>query len=503
MSKRTLIKGALVLTIANFTTRFIGFFYRVYMSNTLGAEGMGLYQLIMPVYALCWSITSSGFTTTLSKLTAEEKARGGRGNMRRMLFQSMFMSVSLSLVVSLLLYIFAETISINIISEPRTYLSIKLLSVCIPFMTAGSCMRGYFFGIQNTSVPAASQVIEQIVRVAAVFLTAGLLVPYGLEFACLSAVIGIAAGEILSFLFVFLSYQAQKNGRTEKPTISRRKSASAILGMAVPLSANRIIGSLLTTTENILIPQRLKLFSGGGESAMSIYGSLTGMAMPLIQFPSALLVAVSVSLVPEISEAAAVNNRRRIRVAAGKSVFYTMLVAVGVASVFAVFPSDICSIVYNRPELGSLLFKLSLICPLMYLQITLSGILNGLGAHVFLFRNSMMSSVINIFFIYFLMPAYGIDAFIFGWLASLIVTASLSLYKTLRLTGNRMDFKNWIFYPLLCALASGLFVRLIYLYIEKNRLMLVLLVCLMFILYTVFLFATGCVKKEDIPFRKF
>lgn len=140
MAKKSLITGALILTIANLTTRFIGFFYRVYMSNTIGAEGMGLYQLIMPIYMLAWSITSSGFTTTISKLTAQENARRQYGNMGRVLKQSLCMCLAISLIISVLLYSLSTPIALQVLKDERTLLSLKVLAFCVPFMSAGSCI---------------------------------------------------------------------------------------------------------------------------------------------------------------------------------------------------------------------------------------------------------------------------------------------------------------------------------------------------------------------------
>ena len=199
--------------------------------------------------------------------------------------------------------------------------------------------------------------------------------------------------------------------------------------MALPLTLNKVTGSLLSTVENILIPRRLLLFHGAQDSALSLYGSLTGMAMPLIQLPSALLMAVSVSLVPSIGEAMAVHNAKRIDYTLSKAMLLSFVIAMGATSVFLTFSEPICQAFYGQASLGALVFKLALLCPFLYVQITLSGILNGLGMHKFLLKNSVISSFINIGFIYFLTPQFGVDAFIAGWLCSLVVTVGLSMRR--------------------------------------------------------------------------
>lgn len=500
MSKKSLITGTLILTSANLITRVIGFFYRVFMSNTIGTEGMGLYQLIMPIYMLAWSITSSGFTTTISKLTAQENAKKQYGNMGRVLKQSILMCMTLSIIISIFLFQSANFISSEILKETRTFLSLQILAVCFPFMSAGSCIRGYFFGLQNSVIPAISQILEQCVRIAVVFFLASIFIPLGLSYACAAAVIGIAAGEIISFAFVFLSYLKfkRKNGFMKKPSLSTRKTFLTIISMAVPLSASRVIGSLLSTTENILIPQRLQLFGQSGSDAMSTYGKLTGMAMPLIQFPSALLTAISIILVPAISEASAVRNSKRIYNTVSQSLLFTSIIGIGTAGIFAVFPKEISTVVYNQSNLGSLLFRLAFICPFLYLQITLSGLLNGLGEHLFIFQNNIISSIINILFIYFFMPIYGVDAFIVGWCLSLIVTSSQSLWKVTQSSTLKVDVINWFIKPILSILAAGLIVKYITRIVVPSRFIYILCIILMYAIYILALLLSGSLEKEDI-----
>ncbi len=140
MAKNSIVTGALILTAASVITRILGFVYRIYMSNVMGAEGMGLYQLILPIYTLAWSIACSGFTTTVSKLTAQELAKGEHGNMRRILKQSVCITTSIGLVLSVLLYFYAGWIAQVFFKEPRITLALQILAFSIPFMSAGGCI---------------------------------------------------------------------------------------------------------------------------------------------------------------------------------------------------------------------------------------------------------------------------------------------------------------------------------------------------------------------------
>lgn len=504
MSRKNIITGTLILTAANLITKFMGFFYRVFMSNAIGAEGMGLYQLILPIYILTWSITSAGFTTTISRLTAQENIRGQSGNIGRIVKQSILISLFLSFVVSAFLFFFAQDLSLLILKDERGKLSLQLLAFAIPFMSAGSCFRGFFLGLQNTIIPALSQVLEQTVRIVTIYLLAGIFVPLGLPFACAAAIIGVVLGELISCIFVAIHYVRFKKRKkmVKAPTLAPFAACSMILAMAIPLSATRIVGSLLAAIENTMIPRQLQLYGQNAAEALSAYGELTGMAMPLMMLPSACLMAASVSLVPEISEACAVKQNDRIRRTVSVTFLFTFIIGIGSASLFAVFPQEICYIVYGRQNLGVYLFPLAFLCPLVYAQMTLHGLLNGLGEQGFLFWNNLVASLVTIGAIWFCMPIFGVGAFIGGWAVSLIFAVLTSLHRLYRRTGVVPSFADCFVKPLLAGAAAGLVIRYLIQISTPSKLLFLLSLTAMGLLYLVFLFLLGCFSKENLKILK-
>ncbi|MDR1541760.1 MAG: polysaccharide biosynthesis protein [Clostridiales bacterium] len=460
MRKKGIVASALILTGAGVITRLLGFVYRIYMSNILGAEGMGLYQLIMPVYALAWSIACSGFNTTISKIIAAERAKGEYGNMGRVLKQAILITTGIGFALSVTLHFSAEAVSIYFFKDIRALLSLRILSLAFPFMAAGTCIRGFFLGLQETLVPAINQVLEQCVRMIAIYFLAGLFIHRGLEYACAVAVIGIVCEEVVSFLYILISYRRFKsiNRLTKRPTISPSAALTMIMSMAVPLTANRVVSSLLATLENILIPQRLQLHGLTASQSMSVFGQISGMAMPLIYFPTALLTSLSITLVPAVSEAAALNRLGSIRPTVSKSVLFASISGIGAASLFLIFPNELGLAIYNQP-IGNMLFILGVMCPFLYIQIIFSGVLNGLGHQVFIFKVSLLSSLINILFIYFLVPERGINAFMLGWFTSLVASCGLEIRKIYESIHIDLDFTNWLVKPVIAAAASGLTVK--------------------------------------------
>ncbi|MCL2215556.1 MAG: polysaccharide biosynthesis protein [Defluviitaleaceae bacterium] len=503
INRRRILTGALTLTAAGVITRILGFVYRIYMSNLMGAEGMGLYQLIMPVYALAWSISCAGFNTTVSKLTAQEKAKGEFGNMNRMLKQSVVITTMLGILLTVALYFGAELLSVHFFNDARTLLPLQILSLAFPFMAAGTCMRGYFIGLQETKVPAANQVLEQIVRMVVIYFIAGSFVPRGLEYAAAAALIAIVAEEIFSFLFVFVAYRFHKKGKKlwKPPTLSAAQSLTLIMGMALPLTGNRVAGSLLTAWENVLIPQRLQMYGLSATEAISEFGRITGMAIPLIFFPTAVLTALSVTLVPAVSEAVASRDMRGVSGIASKALLFASVTGMGAAALFLFFGHELGMAIYNQP-IGMMLMLLGIMCPFIYMQIVLSGVLNGLGCQMFIFRNSLISSGISIAFIFLLVPRFGLSAYIFGWLFSLVVVIALGLYKIRQFMPIEMEFSRWMIRPLIAASAAGLVSRLaadrFLLEFAGLRIGLALAIALLGIIFFVGVLLSGCITRDEI-----
>ena len=473
------------------------------MSNLMGAEGMGLYQLIMPVYGLAWSISCAGFNTTVSKLTAQERAKGEYGNMGRVLNQSVVITTLLGIGLTVALYYGAGLLADNFFNDTRTFLPLRILALAFPFMAAGTCMRGYFIGLQETKIPAANQVFEQIVRMVVIYFLAARFVPLGLTYAAAAAVIAIALSEVFSFCFVFVSYRVHKKKRrfVKRPSLSSGQAFVLIMGMALPLTGNRVTGSLLSAWENVLIPARLQIYGLTATEAISEFGRISGMAMPLIFFPTAVLTALSVTLVPAVSEAAAARRLDRITGATSKALLFASIIGMGAAALFVFLGHELGLAIYNQ-QIGFMLRLLGIMCPFIYMQIILGGVLNGLGCQMFIFRNSVISSAISIAFIYLLVPVYGISAFIFGWLVSLVVVIALGIYKVRQFIPLETPFLDWLVKPLAAAAVAGFSARTLadrlFFEIVGLRLGLVLAIGVLALVYLWGVVLTGCISWDEV-----
>ncbi|MDF2614794.1 MAG: polysaccharide biosynthesis protein [Clostridia bacterium] len=457
MRKKSLIAGTLILTLASLITRLLGFGFRVYMSNIMGAEGMGLYQLLFPIYMLLWAASSAGISLAVSKLVAEQTSRGQHSNAVRILKISLSIALTVSVVLSLGLYTFAPLIATYYIHEPVTTLSLKILASCIPFMSAACCIRGYFQGRQEMSVSALAQIVEQAARMLVIYLFAGLFIPKGLEYACALGVLGMCVGEVFSFILSFTAFRLkQRKLHFTKPTLAYHATFNTLLALSIPITANRFLTSALQSFENILIPIQLQKFGLDSSAALSLYGKFSGMALPLLFFPSMVTMSLSTVLVPAISEAVTRNNHITLQKIIGKAIQFSALIGIGATALFLCFSKEIATVCYGIEDVGALLKLLAIICPFLYLQNILTGTMNGLGMQKQTFKTNIFGSLTCIAIILTIVPQKGILGFVLALLVQSGFVTILLLWHVLKNIDLPIDINNWIAKPIVAALAGAL-----------------------------------------------
>ena len=459
-----LVTGTVILTLTGLLSRFIGFFYRIFLSNVFGAEGMGIYQLIAPVLALSFALTVSGIQTAISKYVASETSTRDYRTSFRTLWAGFLMAMAISVVCALYIYLYADTIAVTLLLEARTAPLLRIIALSIPMATVHSCINGYFYGIRKTAIPAISQLAEQICRVGSVYLIYHICSRHNMEPTISFAVVGLVIGESASMIVsviaimyrahqVFPAVDNQDYHRTRsllpaRGTQRRKSQFSAsdsvptayrhimgqLLRLAVPLSANRLVINLLQSVEAIYIPNRLMAYGLNNADALGVYGVLTGMSLPLILFPSAITNSISVLLLPIVSEADASGNQTAVRRAIMTSIRYCMLLGCGCTAMFLLLGRSAGRLLFHSELAGSFILTLSFICPFMYIASTLGSILNGLGKTAQTFLFSVVSLLLRLLFVFIAIPVYGIKGYLWGMLASQMLQTFLCMVSALRIS---------------------------------------------------------------------
>lgn len=455
--RKSFLSSAIILIIAGFIARLFGFVYRIYLSNLIGAEGMGLYQLVVPVYTAVILTLEAGISISVSKMVAEQQARRNSANSDRITICAFFLVAAAGMLVSVLILLNLDILSRVLLGDERTRLSLIIMVPCIPLVASAAALKGYFYGIQNVMPTAFSQVAEQIVKIGFVMLLTGRLSSNGVEFSCAVATLSSALGEIANMLILaaVCVYRIKMKRRTLRFSAMMRKRViiARLARQSIPISANRLVVSALAAAENVMIPAMLA--SGGMEykSSMELFGRLSGMALPLILFPSLVTNSLATTLVPAISESMSLKNFKSVNNKISKSIQITFILGMIFTAMFFSYPDEIGSLIYRHERIGDLLKLLSCTCVFIYLQQTLMGVLNGLGRQALLLRNTVIGSMMRIATVYFMVPVFGIKSYIIGMAASFLVTSLLNLIAIKRMTGLRLDFKSWLLKP---ALVGGI-----------------------------------------------
>ncbi len=442
------ITGTIILTLTGLLSRLIGFFYRIYLSRLFGEEGMGVYQLLSPVLSLTFSVTAAGLQTAISKYVAGEAAAKNYKASFRVLMTGLFLSILLSLPCTGIMLRFSELIAARFLLEPRTASMLRIIALSVPLGAVHSCINGYFYGVKKAGIPAATQLIEQFFRVACVFLasyTAGLK---GSAPTINVAVVGLVVGEfgamVVSIAAVYLRFcqlSSTKGIRRNaakalRPAAAYLSVTAKLLALSVPLSLTRIVINLLQSVEAVYIPSMLQAYGYDSATALSVYGVLTGMALPLIFFPNALTGSISLMLLPVVSEADAAGNMAAVKRAARKTV-YSCLSLGGICTLgFLLLGRPVGQLLFHSELAGIFICSLSFICPFLYLCATLTSILHGLGKAGSIFFVNVSSLLLRLAFVFWLLPRFGIDSYIAGMLLSQIYSAGFLLLLLKKTVGK-------------------------------------------------------------------
>ena len=443
-----LITGTLLLTAVGFFCRILGFFYRIFLSRIIGAEGLGLYQMIFPIHGIAFSLCAGPIQTSLSRLTAASPEKG-----RAFLRVSLALSLSIALPLTIFIYLFADFLAAHVLLAPECAPLLPALALSIPFCAIHACFCGYYYGLKKTAVPAFSQVVEQCIRIFSVLLIVHVCHANGIPVTVLLAVWGLLIGEAASAVFCLLVYGCSK------PSAPRNLPHTTplllpLLTMTLPLMANRLTLSFLQGLEAIFVPNQLLLSGLSRVESVSIYGVLTGMALPFILFPSAITNSLAVVLLPAVSEAQAQNQPDKIERTISMALRYSLYMGILCVGLFTRFGPALGETFYHNADAGRFIQILSWLCPFLYLSTTMGSILNGLGKTGTVFVHHTVSMLLTLSLVLFAIPRWGIFAYLAALLISELVLAFLHIHALAREVPIHLPVSQGIIKPAFCLLVS-------------------------------------------------
>lgn len=464
-SNNKFLKGTLILTVSSIVVKVIGSLNWIILSRVLGGEGIGLYQMGFPIYLMAITLSSAGIPVAISIITAEKLAQKDFLGAKRVFNVSLRLLFVTGLVFASALFFGAHWLIDNHwIRDSRTYYSIIALAPAVFFVTFLASFRGYLQGWQIMTPTAASEIVEQLMRVVTMIVFANMFMPHGLAYAAGGASMGAGVGAFCALLVLMWFYgrlkQKLKADLQQQNPLATRESARAIISrllrLALPVSMSSLMLPVVANLDLLIVPQRLEAAGFHISQATEFFGYLTGMAVPLINLATIFTAAMTISLVPAISESRALNDVFGIR-AKTRTAFRVALIITCPCFVGMYFLAEkIAALIYNAPGAADAIQTMSAGILLLGLHQISTGILQGLGRTSIPVINMILAAAVKVFLSWTLtaIPTLGIKGAAMATVVDFGLAAVLNMIFIYKYTGFALSFSG-VFKPAVSAAAMG------------------------------------------------
>lgn len=508
------LKGAAVLTIAGLIVKILGALYRIPLSNIIKPEGMGYYQTAYPIYNLLLTLSTAGFPVAIAKLVSERNAIGDYKNAHKV-FKVSLLGLSIGGFLSAVVLALAAAPIVESVGNSNAYYALIALVPALMFVPIMAAFRGYFQGNKNMVPTGLSQITEQLFRVIIGLALTVYLLQYGIPIAAGGASFGASAGGFVGALTMVLIYwrkRNQINTRLKETTVHNEYTVKNIVKdlvfIAIPITIGAAIAPIMDTIDASLVLVRLQDIGYTEAHANELYGQLKGMAQTLINLPQLFSIAISMSMVPSISDAYARRDKREVKDLISSGVRLTLLIGFPCALGLFVLSTPIIDLLYfnNTAETiistGEILAYLSFGVVFLMLVQTLTAILQGLGKAHIPVRNLAIGAAVKIFLTYTLtgIPSINVKGAAISTVTTYAIAAILDFISVLKVTKLKVDYRYVIFKPLISSVGMAIITRLGYLIFEGfigSKLATLAAIFIGVISYVVLLLVTRTLTEDD------
>lgn len=461
--------NAILLSAASVLMQSVTVSFNIYVSNRIGAEGMGLLTLIFTVTGLSVTVATSGIQLAVVKMTAEAipydvrtQTADQHARVRAILRAAISYASFFGILAAILLFTLSGVLARHAIGDLRALPSLRIYAVSLPFIAVSAAMNGYFSGVRRVHKNVIAKVGEQAIKIylTSVFLV--LAAPADAAYACAAVVGGGSVAEASSLLINVLLYlhDRKKHFAASDHAPCRAESmVKPLASIAFPVALSTYARSALLTVEHLAIPWGLKQYGASASAALASYGILHGMVFPLLLFPSAVLSAFSGLLIPEIAEGHVAGEQGRIEHITARMFQVSLIFSVGVAGIFVCFAHEIGTSVYGSTEAAEHIRVLAPLIPLMYLDSAVDSILKGMGEQLYSMKVNITDSLTGIIMVVLLLPCMGIRGYRLVIFVCETLNATLSIIKLLEVTRLRANPIKWIAKPLAAVVSATLLFR--------------------------------------------
>lgn len=495
MKKRLFLKNALILTGSSLLLSGLSMVFRIYQTGQIGAEGMGLMQLLLSVYYFATNLAVSGFNLAVTRLVTEADIR--HQSVPVILRRCFALCITTGLISGVLLFAFAPLLGGHLLGDQRTVPPLRILAVSLPMLSLSCCCRGYFLAVRNALKPCLGQLCEQFCS----FGFTALFLPrtaYSLTAACCTLAAGMTLGELTGCVVISAFLRQDLRRVHTIPGASRNIPLRSILSISMPIALGYDLRSALIAVENMLIPAGLKRCGSSYAQSLAAYGIVKGIALPTIQFPSAFLAAFSLLLIPEVSQSRAAGQSGDIRTMADRVFAICLRFSLPVAGLFACFGPDMGQWLYRSTDAGQMLRLLCPLVPFMYLDSIVDAMLKGMDEQMYSLKVNLSDSCLRIVLMVVLLPRLGIYGYLTALYTSILYNALLSIGRFLHTGQMRVQWYSWLLVPGLSAGIACLCSRFLLHWISSLPVRCMGMIALSVLLYLLML---GILRTKSCPGR--
>ena len=512
-AKGSFLKGAFILGMAGILVKVMGAFFRIPLGNLIGAEGMAYYQAAYPVYTLFLTLATAGFPTALAKLVSEKNAIGDHKGAHK-IFKVSYTVLFMTGILAFLVFFFgADYIVNNIMNNPGAKSAMLAIAPALIFVPLMSSYRGYFQGNRDMNKIAISQIAEQFFRVIlGIGLAYFLMEGYGPELGAAGAIMGATIGAVASILYLIFAYI--KGSKQRKIDIKNSKHfrdesvmtvLKKLLVVAIPITIGASVMPLVNMIDNVIVIDRLMVAGYTHTQALNMFGQLTGMAMSIVNLPSVITVAMSMSLVPAISEAFALGNKVKARKDTKSAIKVTLLIVLPCAFGMASLATPIMQLLYPKEPtiVGTILLFLTPCVVFLGLIQSMNGILQGMGKPMIPVIALVVGMISKIVISYTLtaIPSINVLGSAIGTVSAYLIAVLIELACIKKAMGVKFPIKEFVIKPLITVITMFVAVKLSYAFIAGiigGKLATLVSIAIGGIVYGLVLIGIGGIKKEEI-----
>lgn len=451
-SKLFLINGT-ILTVTGLSMKFASLVFNIYISNQIGSEAVGVFSLVMAVYLFFITVATSGLNIAVTVIVSEKFAVNKDKIAIKAIRTCIFFSLLLGLLAGSLILLSSNFITDKFLHNMVSSKPLFYIAIGLPFIAMSSCISSYFTSIRKAYKNAITQIFEFIIKIIATVILLKINISNGVEYICISLILADVISEICSFSLIFILYVIDVKLKKLDSVRSFGQRIN-IVKIAFPVAITSYVRSGLSTLKQLIIPTQLEKSGLSCNNALSKYGIINGMVMPIITFPTVLINSYSMLLIPEFSTYVAQKNYTAINYISNKIFKITCAFSICICSIFLFFSNDLGLVIYNNLETG---YYFKILAPLiffMYMDNIIDCILKGLNKQFGVMCCNILDLSVTTCFIYFFLPILGINGYIISIFISELLNFSISLFQMIKYSKLKLNFVDWLLIPLVCSFVS-------------------------------------------------